>query len=423
MALKKKRLLLLALLLITMLFTSCSSEEHTYIPTPVESEDFIEYTEEEITPPVEIVISAVGDIMVHGPQLRAQHNASTGDYDFTNNFQFIEAYLKAGDLTIGNLETTFGGEEKGYSSFPKFNTPDALADALKKAGFDVIVTANNHTIDTGSSGMLRTIDVLQNRDLMVVGTRRSEDINNFIMKDIKGIKIGLTAYTYESPPYGDFKTLNGLIVPKEVESLINTFSYDSLDEDLLKMKQEVKEMKAMGAEIIIFYLHWGAEYHRQPNHYQRYIAEKLAEYGVDIILGSHPHVVQPVEFIETTEGKTLVVYSMGNFISNQRYEILNNRFTEDGIIINIKIKKDFQEDLVTIEKVSYVPTWVHRYIAQGKTFYEIIPVADALEDKSFYNLNNQQAIWRVENSMKNTIEIIESENVSTMIDKLLVGTE
>ncbi|SDK14488.1 CapA family protein [Natronincola ferrireducens] len=421
---KKYNWLLIIVCLITLL-GACSFQGNTtpsYLPENKEEMEATKPEEIIYPPPVEIDIIAVGDIMVHGPQLRAQHKPQDDTYDFTNNFQFVKPYFEKADLVIGNLETTFGGGERGYSSFPMFNTPDTLADALKDSGFHVISTVNNHTMDTGSKGMLRTIDVLKERNLEVIGTRREEKEDVFLIKEIEGIKIGLTAYTYETPKLGEYKTLNGIRVPKEVENLVNSFSYESLEEDLLKMKDTIEDMKKRGVEFIIFYIHWGDEYQRQPNSYQRVIAEKLSDYGVDIIFGSHPHVVQPVEIIESdiSNKNTLVVYSMGNFLSNQRYEILKNRYTEDGVIINAKIKKDFEANTVTLQGVSYIPTWVHRYHSKGKVIYEILPVVDALEDKDFYNLYSSDSVWRAENSKTNTIEIIESLDIPRPIEIQLI---
>lgn len=412
----RKSCYVLLLLVIIVFLASCTKLSISTTPIAEETEKVIpeEIKEEAFHPPVKISLVAVGDIMVHGPQLRAQYNPEIGEHDFTNNFQFIKPYIQEADLAIANLETTFGGKEKGYSSFPMFNSPDALADALKETGFHVISTANNHTIDTGKKGMIRTIEVIKDRGLEVIGTRKEENIKNYIIKDIKDIKFGLTAYTYETPIYGQYRTLNGIKIPKEIEGLINSFSYETLEEDLLRMKETVDMMKNAGAEIIIFYLHWGEEYQRRPNPYQRTIAEKLKGYGVDILFGSHPHVLQPIEFLESEKdsSKTLVVYSMGNFLSNQRYEILENRYTEDGIIINVKIKKDFEKKEVTIEEVSYVPTWVYRYYPKGKAVYEIIPVMDALENHIEYSINNNETIWRIDHSKNNTLQLMESSNVS-----------
>ncbi len=362
---------------------------------------------------IDINIGAVGDIMVHGPQIRAQYDQATNTYNFHNNFELIEPYLADMDLAIANLETTLAGEEAGYSGYPRFNSPDAIADALKDAGFHVISTANNHIMDRGKEGFIRTIEVLNSRGLDVIGSRKNIPEENFIIKDIKGVNVGLTAYTYETPMFSGRKTINGIVVPEDVEDLINTFSYEKLDEDLHKLEATVNKMKEAGAQLIVFCMHWGEEYQREPTPHQRYIANKLGGFGVDIILGSHPHVVQPIELqeIKGREAKIVVVYSLGNFLSNQRYEILNNRYTEDGIIVKIRIQKNLKEKALAIDQVSVIPTWVYRYFKQGKTMYEILPIMDALNRKEYYNLEDPQTLWRIKNSKENTLELIDSADV------------
>ena len=358
--------------------------------------------------PVFLKITAVGDIMVHGPQLRAQWNERTKTHDFHNNFQFVTDHLQQADLALCNLETTFGGEDRGYTSFPMFNSPDSLADALKAAGFHGASTTNNHTLDTGVPGMLRTLDVLREKGIQTVGTRKDPSEDAFQVIERKGIKIGLTAYTYETPLWGTFKTINAIKIPKEAEALIDTFGYGSLEHDLEKMKERIQQMRAAGAEVIVFYLHWGNEYEREPNTLQRQIASYLAEQGVDIIFGSHPHVLQSIEYIQTPDKETLVVYSMGNFLSNQRYEILKNRYTEDGMIVNIHLRKNTSDSPVAIEAVTYIPTWIHRYTKEKKLVYEILPLPMALEQPEKYNLSAaKDSLWRAENSLKNTVTMME----------------
>lgn len=361
--------------------------------------------------PIEIQIAAVGDIMVHSTQITAQYDSKNEEYDFTNNFQFVKPYISNAHLALANLETTFAGEARGYSGYPEFNAPDYLADALKDTGFDVISTANNHSIDTGKEGLIRTVEVLQDRELEAVGTRKSEQQEGFLTKDVEGIKVGISAYTYETPRQGSYRALNGIPMSKELEKLVDSFCYENLEEDLLKMEQRVIKKKEQGAELIVFYLHWGTEYQREPNNYQKKIAQALHEYGVDIIFGSHPHVIQPMDIIESEQGdrQTLVVYSMGNFLSNQRYETLGNRYTEDGIIYYVTVKKDLVSDQVTIEQVSYTPTWVNRYRDQEKWTYEVLPLTDALASKPDYNIDNENLAWRVRNSKENTVSLIEAD--------------
>ncbi|WP_168198271.1 CapA family protein [Crassaminicella thermophila] len=408
-----KKIILLMIFVCIMNFGGCAflNNMHYISADNILSDVENEKPEDKVQDPLEIKISAVGDIMVHGPQLRAQYNQNKEEYNFKNNFQFVKPYISQADIALCNLETTFGGVNKGYSSFPKFNTPDSLGEAIKDAGFDAVITANNHTIDSGGKGVFRTIKELKKLGLDVVGTKENEACENFIVKKVKNVKFGIIAYTYETPKWGNHKTLNSLIVPKEVESCINTFNYANVDEDLKKMKKEIQRMREQGVEVIIFYLHWGNEYHREPNKYQKKIAQYLTDVGVDIIFGSHPHVLQPIEFMENEnrKKKTLVVYSMGNFLSNQRYEILKNRYTEDGIILNITLLKDFEKNLITIKEVAYVPTWVHKYFKNGRKVYEIIPLNDALDNPTIYHLLNKDSLWRAKNSKNNTTILIESE--------------
>jgi len=356
----------------------------------------------------EISITAVGDIMVHGPQLKAQYNPISKDYDFRNNFKYVEPYFKSSDLVIGNLETTFGGGDQGYSSFPMFNTPDALAAALKEAGFHVLSTANNHTLDTGKKGLLRTLEVLRDNDLVPVGTRSNEAEKGYSVTEINGIRLGVTALTYETPKWGEYRTLNAIKIPKDTEALIDTFGYENLQEDLLRLEERIQLMRQEEAEFIIVYIHWGNEYKREANQYQKSIAKTLADFGVDIIFGSHPHVLQPIELIQSSfrEEPTLVFYSLGNFLSNQRYEILSNRYTEDGLIVNVKLQKDFSTNKIKLREVSYMPTWIHRYHSHGRIQYEILPLLDALENEGAYNLVSSDSKWRAKNSLINTQEII-----------------
>ncbi|KAB3535331.1 CapA family protein [Alkaliphilus pronyensis] len=410
-----KRKIAMVGLSITLLFTACHNKQEDTSTAKGNQEEADVVVIEESKPKkpefIDITISAVGDIIVHSPQLTAQYFDDT--YCFKNNFEFVKPYLQSADLMLGNLEITFGGSDLGYAGYPMFNTPDALAKALKQAGFHGLATSNNHTLDTGKAGVIRTIDVVKENSLIPFGTRRNTEEQSFSIIDIKGVKVGLSAFTYETPRYGDFKTINAIPIPKDTEALIDTFSYEYLDEDLLKMKNRVEEMRANGAEVICFYLHWGHEYHKKPNPYQKKIAYELAEYGVDIIFGSHPHVLQPIEIIEAEEnGKsnsTLVVYSLGNFLSNQRYEYLNNRSTEDGLIINVTLRKNLLNNDIQFNKISFVPTWVHKYRKNGRAVYEIIPLLDVLENKEEYNLISNDSIWRAENSKASTVAIIEDE--------------
>ena len=188
----------------------------------------------------EVTVSCVGDVMVHMLQLQAHYNEALDKYDFRNSFQYIKPYIKKSNLAIANLETTFGGTDLPYSGYPKFNTPDQLADALKFAGFEVISTANNHTLDTGLNGMKRTLDILLDNGLRPVGTKKTKEGQTYLIKEINQIKIGIAAYTFESPSSDGVKRLNGIPIPKEAEKLIDTFDYHNLEQGLENMKEKVE---------------------------------------------------------------------------------------------------------------------------------------------------------------------------------------
>jgi poly-gamma-glutamate capsule biosynthesis protein CapA/YwtB (metallophosphatase superfamily) len=360
-----------------------------------------------------IDISAVGDIMVHNSQLNAQYDINSNKYNFYNNFKYINDDIKKSDLSIANLETTLSGEENGYSGYPRFNSPDSLAHALKKSGFDLISIVNNHTLDYGVQGFKRTIEVLEKNKLNPLGVKNHLDDKRYEIKDIKGVKVGIIAYTYETPPINGSKTINNIKIPDEIKDTINTFNPNNLTYEVPKIQREIQNMKNDGAELIVFVIHWGNEYNLKPNYSQKVLAKFLANSGVDIILGSHPHVIQPIDIIKSNNSshKTLVVYSMGNFLSNQRFEMTGSTYTENGVILNIEVKKDLTTKKVSINKVSYKPTWVHKYYNkdEDKIVYEIIPVLECLKNYGKYKIYDPEIQTRIQKSFKNTNRVINSE--------------
>lgn len=396
---------------IVVLANACASK--VKVVNPVKEEFYIQIDKDSVDKatvftPFEIKISAVGDIMVHQTQLRAQIQKDS-TYRFNNNFTYLIPYFNQVDIAIGNLETTFAGEDKGYSTYPRFNTPDQLAEALAQSGFDILATANNHLYDRGGEAMLRTIDIVEKNKVDVIGTRKDTLTKNYLIKEIKGVKIGFTAYTYETPKYNGRKTINGIGVAKEYEALINSFDYDALDTDLEQIKQTIESMKKDGATCIVFVIHWGNEYELKPDKHQKYIARQLNSYGVDIVFGSHPHVVQPVEFIKNEEnGKlTFVAYSMGNFISNQRFESLQNYHTEDGVMFTVSLQKQSVDDTLKITNVAYEPLWVHRYYENSKPHYEIVPADSALITPENFYINDENTLKRVKDSFDRTTQKIQ----------------
>lgn len=356
-----------------------------------------------------VTISAIGDIMAHDDQLKAQFDKNTNTYSFDNNFKYVKPYISKSDLAIGNLETTLAGPKAKYSSFPKFNSPDELADAIKDSGVDIVSTINNHTYDRGSDGVYRTLDVLNSKDIEHVGTQKNDEDENFLIKDVDGVKLGITAYSY-GQVYGSTTALNGLNIDYNDLNNLNIFNSSYVDIAFNEIKDTLDVMNNKESDLQVVILHWGDEYTRQPNEFQKELAKKLCDYGVDIIIGSHPHMVQPIEMIKSDENdnETLVIYSLGNFLSNQRNEILNKKYTEDGVIANIGINKNLNTGETKISNVEYIPTWVNKYNNKnGKLTYEIIPL---INEKQFSKIDNLP-LDKAKKSYDNTTSIIGSSDI------------
>lgn len=313
-----------------------------------------------------IKITAVGDLMVHTWQLNDAYDKETGEYDFSNDFEMVYDYLAPSDYTIGNLETVFAGAEIGYSDFPMFNTPDSFGYALKEAGFDLLTTANNHSMDKKEAGLLRTLDVLDTLEIAHVGTYRSfEESESFQITDINGIKTAFLSYTYGT---------NGIPVPKGKEYLINIISEEKIISDLKKVKE-------LEPDLIIVMPHMGNEYETYTKQIFKNWADLMINNGADIVIASHPHVLQPMEIKEITEAdgsqrNAFVIYSMGNFISSQRTEP-----RDYSMILNLSISQKDTEKPV-IEKVSFIPTWVQFKNQQGMDYVRVLSVYDALSQYS-----------------------------------------
>ncbi len=328
-----------------------------------------------------VTIGSAGDVLLHIPILNSSKK-SDGTYSFDKIFTYVSSQIKSCDYFVANLETTLAGTENGrkYTGFPCFNSPDAILSSLKKAGVDCLLTANNHTYDTGAHGVKRTLTKVKESGFDSVGTRHAETDKKYFVKDVKGIKLGITCYTYETEN-ANGKALNGILVGKDTAKLINSFDYTKIDSFYEQIGADLTNMKNEGAEVTIVYLHWGNEYQLTPDSHQKKIAQKLCDMGVDVIIGGHPHVVQPVDLISSTDGthKTVCVYSVGNMVSNQRRNLmgLKTGHTEDGLIFKVTVSK-YSDGTVLIEKVKSVPTWVHLY----SSTYNIVPLTKKLDSKA-----------------------------------------
>jgi poly-gamma-glutamate capsule biosynthesis protein CapA/YwtB (metallophosphatase superfamily) len=320
-----------------------------------------------------MVLAAAGDIMVHSPQFMGAYLPEKDCYDFDANFTYIAPYLQKADFAVTNLETTLAGKEYGYSGYPLFNSPPEIASALKKSGFDLLFTANNHSLDRGKAGILNTIQHIEEAGLNFVGTARSqEERDGGYLLFQKDLRIAFFAYTYGT---------NGLPIPDKEEYLLNLIAEDKMREDIGRAKNE------MQADFIVFGIHWGNEYQRLPTSQQRELARELIGEGVDLIIGNHSHVVQPAEYIETDNNEGLVLYSLGNFISNQR-----PRYCDSGSIVFIQIEKDLFTSGQHVSLLEIIPTWVYKYADQGRWKYRILPIkapTDVENYQEIFNLNTR----------------------------------
>lgn len=324
---------------------------------------------------ITINVRVAGDIMVHDNQLISAKK-DDGTYDFKPYFEDIAPVLANADLTIANLETALGGPDIGYSGYPLFSTPDSLLDALKMCGIDVLTTANNHTLDKGLEGSIRTVEKVREAGFYQTGSSiNAEDSDTILIVDVQGIKIAILAYSYGTN-YED-NNVSPAIPADDLKYAYNKISKDRIIADAKKARQ-------MGADIVMASLHWGIEYERTPSQSQRELAQDLIEQGVDVILGSHPHVVQKITYKDVTnfEGatqKSLVAYSLGNFISDQRAQ-----YRDSGIILDITLKKDMETGDVKIIDNGYIPVYVFREDKAEAPFqYRLLPVGKVLADDAY----------------------------------------
>ena len=312
---------------------------------------------------VNIKMTVIGDIMCHNSQYKDAYDGST--YDFSYVFDDIKDYISSADIAVGNLETTFAGKERGYSNYPRFNSPEQLAYNLKDTGIDVLCTANNHSMDTNYSGVVSTLDFLDDAGISHMGTSRTaEEQNQILVKDVNGIKIAFLAFTYGT---------NGIPVPSA-----NSYCVNLIDKDLILKQLELA--KAQEPDLICVNMHWGLEYQNVQNSDQEDWADFLFENGVDVILGSHPHVLQPMEKRTVTleDGTTkdcFVIYSLGNFISGQ-----TKKNTRTSIILNINFTKDGETGKTTIGDVSYVPIYMYKSSSGSTKRYKLLDITSSIAE-------------------------------------------
>lgn len=359
-------------------------------------------------------IAVTGDILMHMPVINTGLQ-SNGSYNFDSIFRYLTPYASAADLAIANLETTLAGSDKGYkySGHPAFNCPDEIVDALKNAGFDLLLTANNHCYDTSEYGFLRTVRTVREKGLQVLGTRAETSEPKYTVQEVGGIKIGMVNYTYQGLP--DNPAAGKVYMNKNTLSdtcalLVNSFIEAQPDSFYLEARSCLEEMKAAGAEATVMFIHWGIEYQTTPSAAQKQIAQQLCDLGYDLILGGHPHVIQPVELLTSRlnpEHKTVCLYSSGNAVSNQRIAEMNLKtgHTEDALLFSFTFSK-YSDGTVYLENVEALPCWVDLR-AEPQREYPIIPLDDSQRDnwQSLYGLT-AEALENAKKSYDRTTALV-----------------
>ena len=382
--------------LLTILFFTAGKFGFAQTDTTVSISDTINYTNDTI-PTSELAglkentisLLFIGDIMGHGPQIRSAYDAKTKKYNYDTVFYYLKNIMSEPDFTIANLEVTLAGPV--YKGYPQFSSPDALAGAGKNAGIDLFVTANNHCVDRRLQGLNRTIDVLDTLHILHTGTfknKEARDTTNLIILEKDSIKVGILNYTYGT---------NGIPVPKPaVVNLIDT----------VIMHTDIDSCKKDSLDKLIIVLHFGSEYQSHPNKTQTDLVSFLFEKGADIIIGSHPHVIQKMMYLPGNDSikEHFVTYSLGNFVSNQR-----KTKTDGGVMTRIVLKKENGKTF--IDTSNYILTWVYKKPrANGLYYYFILPAAEYENKKTFFK--NPADYEKMKLYIKNSRALLNKENLN-----------
>lgn len=293
----------------------------------------------------------VGDALLHSSVYNDAYK--NGVYDFSSQLEFIKPIIQKYDLAFYNQETILGGTELGLSDYPTFNSPWEFGNAMIDAGFNLVSLANNHTLDKGEKAVLKSCEFWQDKDVLTAGSYCSnEEANEIKIREKNGIKYTLLAYTYGT---------NGIPVPQGKEYLVNLYSDEKVKHDIEQVKDKV--------DLLMVSMHWGTEYKTEPTEEQKRQAEYLSSLGVDIIIGTHPHIIEPITYINDT----LVIYSLGNFISAQSTN--NDYNTVIELMTSVDVIKEEKEGQITIKLDNLNNELLYNYYQKGSrwTNFKVIP--------------------------------------------------
>lgn len=385
-----KKILLSLLLTVSLLLAGCAPtigegqegvEEAGSGPSLSQEAAAPEPTPQPEPEPTVARLMAAGDVMSHMPITNDAYVAASGSYSYGHMLQDPAEQLSGADYAVANLETVLAGGPN-YSGFPTFNSPDSLAADLKEAGFDLVSTANNHSLDQGLQGVFRTLDVLDQEELAHVGSYRSQEerdaASGIYVADVGGISVAFLSYTYG---------LNGFRLGQGEEYAINRFNLDYYttlsSPDYSLLERDLEAARALDTDLIAVLIHWGVEYQNAPNDHQTGLAQFLVEQGADLVLGNHPHVLQPYQTISVTgwDGQPrqgFVCYSLGNFLSNQ--QDLETRATA---VLELELTRDPGTGETTLTHVGYLPYYmIHRDGQPAGQQRYLVNIHQALEEQT-----------------------------------------
>lgn len=366
-----------------------------------QSEDIVEkIIPEDIT----INMTVAGDILCHNTNFWDAYVAELDDYDFSYSFEDIKKYFDNADVAIGVLETNFAGRDIGYTNYPLFNSPEHLATDLKELGIDILGTANNHCLDKGFSGMVSTLEELDKAGIDHMGTYATEeDSKEYLIKDVKGIKMAFLTYTYGT---------NGIPIPTGKEFSVNITDKEKILADLENVKKE-------NVDVICVNMHWGDEYSLKPNSNQKDLADFLFENGVDLILGSHTHCLEPMEkrTITMEDGTTkdgFIIYSLGNFMSGQKHE--NSR---QSVILDIQLTKNGETNKISVDSVTYTPIYMYNFYQSGVLQrFKIMDIEAEIEKYESGDTSIGASMYQtLKNELVNVYEVVGEEILPEKISK------
>lgn len=312
----------------------------------------------------EVDVLTIGDLLYHSTFLRDSSQEA-----FYEGFKHMDTYFQAADIVIGNYETTTNPNRK-YSGYPMFNTPNTALKAIAKSGINVLNTNNNHSIDTGLEGIISTLNNIRSEGILTVGTQLPGEAKRLDL-NMKGISVGIVSYSY------GYNGLEGRLSKDELNTYVSKINESEIEKG-------IKDSIAYGNDFTLVVVHWGYEYHIEPSSFQKDLAKKMSKWGADVVIGGHPHVMQPTEMIDDT----FVIYSLGNYVSDQRLETLDNIETERGAAIGFTLEKNHSSGEKRVTGKHAIPTWVYKRKVGNLVYYEVLPAQDYLDGKLNVNLGS-----------------------------------